>query len=570
MADTLHSEGRTARHRTGSTLALLAAATLVSILYSGIVPVFNNNIYHLPILRGDYDLPQFAGDAFVQSLRHFSSGFWLILAGSASWIEPKLLLLAAFLLSRLLLMAAALHFARSFGYAGLRFSALFLLLIAVSPLARGYAPGGGGLNIDYFSHSELANATLLLSLSLAVRGRMGLSVWLACVTFFLNAFMAVWLAPLWLAIAAWRSFSEGDRIAIQIRSVMIGMACGLPLVIPVIWTILEAGKTAGQPDYSYAEYLRGFFPYHFFLGSLPHEDRVRLVLLGLVTMLVPGLLRRKGAAFRAAALAAILLLGVGSLMPMLTGSRFILNLHFIRSAVLIQWLAVLGTAMLAAGSAAPGEPGGKRVTGLLLAALLVIGTPALPLILVILMLGSLGDRLTVPLMQRPLALMAGKATLAAALAFSLSSVMVPSIRNSQNLWALSAHWERIGQWVWANTPRDSMMLLPVGTEVAPDGASPLSQTLAYDVTGFFTTAARPVWTNYKFGAAPMWAPTTYAVWRERYDAVRQLKSASERLDYAGAHGISHVVTFCDPAVGKALLHRDGDLCIYAARPPGGN
>lgn len=565
-----HASGQTAEAGKGPLLLLLAVATLVSILYSGIVPFFNNNIYHLPILRADYDLPQFAGDAFVQSLRHFSSGFWLIFAGSASWIEPKLLLLSAFGLSRLLLMAAALHFARSFGYAGLRFSALFLLLIAVSPLARGYAPGGGGLNIDYFTHSEVANATLLLSLSLTVRGRMALSVWFACVTFFLNAFMAVWLAPLWLAIAVWRSLSEGDPVRNQIRGILIGMSCGLPLLIPVLWTIVEGSKVAGTPDYSYADYLRGFFPYHFFLDSLPWDDRFRLAVLSLVAVLVPFLLREKAGAFRAAGFAALVLLCIGSVMPLVTGSRFLLNLHFIRSAVLIQWLAVLGTAMVAAGWTCSAEPTARRVAGLLLAALMIIGAPALPMMVVILTLGIWGSRFLPPLMDRPLALTIGKAALASALAFSVSSALVPSVRNSGNLWAISTAWERIGSWVAANTAPESVLLLPVGTETPPPDASPLARNLAYDVTGFFATAGRSVWTNYKFGAAPMWAPQTYAVWRARYDAVRNLTSAADRIAYAAAHGISHVVTYCDPAVAPLLLHRAGDLCIYAARPPGGH
>lgn len=552
-------------------LLLIAAATVISILYSGFVPFLNNNIYHLPILRADYDLPQFAGDAFVQSLRHFSSGFWLVFAGSASWVEPKILMLSAFVLSRLLLMVAVLHLAGSFGYKSLRFRALFLLLIALSPLARGYAPGGGGLNIDYFSHSEVANATLLLSLSLAVRGRIGLSVWFACLTFFLNAFMAVWLAPLWLAVVAWRLREAGDRPFRLLRGVIAGMVCGLPLVIPVVWTILKAGSSAGTPDYSYATYLRNFFPYHFFLDSLTVNDLIRLAMLSVIAVVLPSLMREKAAAFRSASLAAVALLAVGSLVPLVTESRFILNLHFIRSAVLIQWMAVLGTAMVAAGLAEPGETPSRRIAGLLLAALLILGgTLALPAILVLLVFAILASRLDAHLMDRPLAFSLYRATLAGAVAFSIPSALLPSIRNSENLRALSEHWERMGRWAAANTPADSIFLLPVGTEVAPAGASPLSRNLVYEVTGFVATAGRVVWTNYKFGAAPMWAPSTHAVWRERYDAVQRLETASERLDYATAHDITHVVTFCDPRVEKALLHRDGDLCIYAAMPPGGN
>ena len=71
---------------------LIAAVTVISFLYSGYSPVFNNNIYHIPLLLESYDLPQFSGDAFIQSLRHFSSGFWILFAGAGQVVGVKLFL----------------------------------------------------------------------------------------------------------------------------------------------------------------------------------------------------------------------------------------------------------------------------------------------------------------------------------------------------------------------------------------------------------------------------------------------------------------------------------------------
>lgn len=551
--------------RTGLILvALLLAATLLSTLYSGLVPLFNNNIYHLPILRGDYDLPQFAQDAFVQSLRRFSSGFWLTFAGSSSFIEPKSLLLAAFFVSRFLMMAAVLHLARSFGYSGIPFSALFLLLVAVSPLARGYAPGGGGLNIDYFSHSEVANATLILSLSLAVRGRVGMSVFLASITFFLNAFMAVWLAPLWLAVSLIRLSTREESLAHLVKGTALGAVCGSVLILPVIRTILSPDQPGYKLDYSYSAYLRDFFPYHFFIDSLSGQDLALIAFLSANAVAAGLLLRKHRARFIAAALAAIALLALGSVVPFLTESRFILNLHLIRSAVLIQWLAVIGLSMAAAGLATE-EARPAQAAGFGMAALLTIGKAALPsLLLAGVLVALFGKRLLPPVFRSRWVALLGLSAFAATLALSIPNAMLPTIAESRNLWTIPLTWERVGRWSAQNTPPASVFLLPVGTEKAPATAAPLAQNLAYDVTGFFAAADRSVWTNYKFGAAPMWAPSTHAQWRERYDAVLALATAEARLAYAREHGISHVVTFCDPALAEKPIHRDGDLCIYDA------
>ena len=56
------------------------------------------------------------------------------------------------------------------------------------------AAGDGGLFINYFTHSELANATNLLAIWCAARGRFTEAFACNGVTFFLNAFMAVWNA----------------------------------------------------------------------------------------------------------------------------------------------------------------------------------------------------------------------------------------------------------------------------------------------------------------------------------------------------------------------------------------
>ncbi len=557
-----HARADTASVAPLERLFWIVAATLLSVLFTGYVPYFNNNIYHLPILKADYDLPQFADDAFVQSLRHFSSGFWMLFAGSARFIAPKLFLFIAFLLSRALMMAASLSLAARFGYRGRVFTGLFLLLFAVSPLARGYAPGGGGLDIEYFSHSELANAVLLFCLSAALARRHLLSVFLACLTFWLNAFMAVWLAPLWLAVIAvqWRAGEiDPKRLALAVGG---GTLLGLPLLLPVLHAVLAKAGSGAAPDYSYAAFLRGFFPFHFFMDSLPREDHVMIGLLVAALLPLPWLLKANGRMFLALSLAATALLTVGSLVPLVTESRLILNLHFIRSAVLLQLLAVTGMAMLAAGWVSNGPQRHDRVFGLLLASMLVFGRPAFTAMLVLLAYRAwIEARLRPTVLDSDLLVKASGAVFALSLAFT-GPMLFSLWQEMRNLSAITGTWERAGRWMRDNSPPDALVLLPIRAEPLPPGTSPAARFLDMEMAGFVATSERSIWTNYKFGAAAMWAPENFRTWRSRYDEVLRLDTAAQRIAYASAHGISHVASFCDAAVSIPPAYRDGDLCIY--------
>lgn len=547
-------------------LPVLVAA-VVSMPLTGYIPFFNNNIYHLTILNADYDLPQFAGDPVVQSLRHFSSGFWMLFAGIGHVVPVKLFLAIAFLLSRIAFFAAALHLARSLGYKSKRFSWIFLLLLAATPLMSGYAPGGGGLNINYFSHSELANATLVFSLSLLLRRQFGPSAFFVCVTFFLNAFMAVWLAPIWAAVAASLLAGEGARLLPAIRSTALGILCGLPLVALVVKAVVE-GNTGYQLDYSYAAYLRGFFPYHFFLDSLERGDLVRLGLMGLVLPTVSAFLKQANRAWLALAIGTFGLLAIGSLLPLITESRMVLNLHFIRSAVLIQLFVSLGLAMVAADGLAGNGSLRAQVFATLIGALMMIGNgalAALPLALAGYYLYTRGNR-PAPLLDQPQGLRLSRGLLLAASVFTVTVTLSAQAKGLPMQWRIADTWERAGAWVNENTPQPSSFLLPVTQEDLPPGADPASQYLDFELSGFVASAHRPVWTSFKYGAAPMWAPQTYAEWNRRYQATLALKNTAERFAYARAHAITHVATFCDPAIPDQPVYRDGDLCIYAMNP----
>lgn len=96
-------------------LVAAIAGSLVSLAITGFLFAISNNLFHLPIVADLYDEPQFAQDSFIQSLRYFSAGPWLLLHGTARYIGPYFLFLILALLSRFLSFAGFLACAQVLG-----------------------------------------------------------------------------------------------------------------------------------------------------------------------------------------------------------------------------------------------------------------------------------------------------------------------------------------------------------------------------------------------------------------------------------------------------------------------
>ena len=145
-----------------------ALGTLVSLAITGFVFAIGNNLFHLPIVAELWDEPQFTSDEFIQALRYYAAGPWMLLRGSASYVNPYWSFLLLFVISRLLSIVGFLACARLLGIVSRSQQICFALLVSVTWLLRGDAVGGGGgLFINYFAHSEMANGLVLLALYLA-------------------------------------------------------------------------------------------------------------------------------------------------------------------------------------------------------------------------------------------------------------------------------------------------------------------------------------------------------------------------------------------------------------------
>src|SRR5258708_33098413 len=94
-------------------------------------------------------------------------------------------------------------------------------------------------------------------------------------------------------------------------------------------------------------------------------------------------------------------------------------------------------------------------------------------------------------------------------------------------------------------------------------SEPYPSDLALLRTSIFEFVShRRVWVDYKRGAAVMWMPSYYRVWRTRLAEVEALNSLDQRVAYADRNGIDYVIDRCTPAAGQdGGVFRTELLCV---------
>src|SRR5882724_4647113 len=207
------------------TAVIAAAAALLSLLHTGFVFGVGNNLFHLPIVAGLYNEPQYHDDAFIQSLRHFSSGVWMLLDGSSKdFGRTEWLFLVLAYLSRLISFVGFLCCGSLLGIERRLEKVVFSFIICLTSFLNGYSfAGGSGMFLGYFTHSEIANGTTLLALYFCARARFAEMLTALGATFFVNAFMAVWLA-LPLSLMALTLLRDGKTdLRSMVRQCLVGL-----------------------------------------------------------------------------------------------------------------------------------------------------------------------------------------------------------------------------------------------------------------------------------------------------------------------------------------------------------
>ena len=230
----------TAEATTVQTAVICAVAALLSCLFTGYVFGVSNQQFYLPIVDRLYDEPQFAGDAFMQSLRYFASGIWLAISAGPKYADHgATLLLALFYLSRWLSFVGFICCASLLGVITIRDRLIFCAIICFTALLDGNSfAGHGGLFVPLFTHSEVANGTILLAIYFAIRGRFTGALFWTGATFYINAFMGVWLAPVLLLIAITQLRSNRVTWYTLVRQAIPGVVLAAVCATPVAVNIL--------------------------------------------------------------------------------------------------------------------------------------------------------------------------------------------------------------------------------------------------------------------------------------------------------------------------------------------
>ena len=327
-------------------IAILGAA--LSLLTTGYVFGTKNNLFHLPIVAMLFDEPQFQHDAFIQSLRFYAAGPFLLLQGADRYVDPAALFLALDALSRLIAFTGFLACATLLGITSRRDRIIFTVLIAFSRILAGssYA-GDGGLFINYFTHAEFANGTSLLALYCAVRARIVAAVALNGLVFFCSDFAAAWNAvPLALLFA---SQVIGRRISLVrlLGRGAVGIGIFAVLAAPVLLAVIASPDFGRPVGFDYRTYLDQFWPFHFLFNSIPVNQKLgllALILTGSVALLAIGDSARP---FLLAFGGYILVYAIGIVLPMITDNATLLNLHLLQSGSAIHLLTALATCALA-------------------------------------------------------------------------------------------------------------------------------------------------------------------------------------------------------------------------------
>ena len=544
------------------TLVVAAFAAMLSLLRTGFVFGIENNLFHLPIVAGLGNEPQFHDDAFIQSLRYFASGVWILLSDTQKDVgQTEVLFFALNYLSRLLSLIGFLCCASLLGVVTRRDKIVFSLILCAIDFLDGYSRAGmGGLFVNYFTHSEIANGTFLLAIYFAAR-RWFVSAAIACgATFFVNALVAVWLAPLLIVVAVTSVLRGETTLRIVCWRALAGLVISLPIAYPVLQAVLgnpEFGKPSG---FDYASYLREYYAGHSLITEIDLDGILAMIAVTAAGAAAFAWFGARARALQAAYLGAILVYAVGTVIPFVSGANLVLNLQLLRSGTQIYLLAGLALAALATIWLSRG-----RAMAFLLGCLLVLclGINGIAIALVVpLVVGvalTTGAADEAPAWHRRF----GYAALALAALVLWPRAVWQNVADNRLFNDAIGEWKDVGHWASAATRADAVFLPPPHHPEATM-MRPADLALAR-VTIFEFVAHRRIWVDYKRGAAAMWTPSYYRIWHERLTETEALQSHGARMAYATGHGIDYVVDRCETLPSQRdVVFRTRRLCVSAA------
>jgi hypothetical protein len=556
---------------------LSAIGSIATSIVVGFVLGINNNIFTLPIVGDLYDKPQFANDALIRSLRFYSAGPWILLSGAQKYIDAYWLYLILLLLSQLLAFLGFLACADLLGVRDTRQRLLLTALLCATPLLRGHSfAGDGGLFVNHFTHSEIANGLTLLLIYFLARGNLISAIAMNGLIFFDNAFVGVWCAGITLTIALVLLYQGSISLRKLVTGGLIGSIIAGIVSAPVVWDILQNPDFGKPVTFDYVAYLEEFWPYHFLFNEIGAVEKLDLFSLLILALASFSTLGSRGRLFLVATLGFAIIYTFGIVAPHLTHNPLILNLHLLRVGTALHLMAMLGALSLAV----KWWHGENFIFANLFAPALIIllcipikMSSVQPFIVMILssliILASRSQDIYsklsgwVPISRlhlRPVAL-----------ALTLLGVVVVSSRNIISNFQATAwvnEWRSMATWARNNTDPTSAFLLPTWNFLgSPSGVKTPQENDAVLADGIFEFASdRMVWIDFRNGAAVLWSPSYYPLWHRRIAEVNALDTIESKIAYAKANGIHYVIEACESSRMSNTTYATARLCLYSAKP----
>jgi len=484
----------------------------ISVFLTGYRHIYGgNHAYQLVLVQKLNDPTLYPNDPFADTVYHYASAFWYVIAWLARFIDLSVVLFVFFLLNKLLFLLAGFRLARTF-FPDSRYAPVVgMATMATFPQLL----FGDGYATDHTQQSSLSIATMLLALDAFLNKRwLSFAVWFGLavnLNLMFSIFGATYVGVSWL-IHLRRSYSA-DLLVRTVASILGGLIVGAP----GIYLVRRATTHAEYDAPSVWQACELSYPYHYYpqLWEIPKQLLALLLVVGVIVA-VYRFRNASPVGFHVAAWTGVAIgwYLVGWLNPLLLHSLPLLHLHPVRALVLWQLVTVI---FLVSFITRIFEINGdKNNTKLIAIAYLTIimlifinEIPPSKLFLgvaaVCFVAGEIGRRILSRHTANPTALLLATLVIGFVSLYAVGHSF-RSVMKGRNILSIERYPSIvIAEWARNNTPKEAVFLIPIANQGGWQLFRHLSQ--------------RNVFTHAKDGTAWTYAPWFAGEWLERLEAL---------------------------------------------------
>jgi hypothetical protein len=320
-------------------VALFVWFTIISLLITGYRHIYGgNHAYQLVLVQKLNDPTLYPNDPFADTVYHYASAFWYVIAWLARFIDLSVVLFVFFLLNKLLFLLAGFRLARTF-FPDSRYAPVVgMATMATFPQLL----FGGGYVTDYTQQSSLSIAAILLALDAFLNKRwLSFALWFGLavnLNLMFSVFGLTYMAVSWLIQL--RGSNPADFLGRAVTATLGGLLIGAP----GIYLVRRATTHAEYDSISVWKACELSYPYHYYpqLWEIPKQLLALLLVVGVVAAVYrfrnASPIGLHVAAWTGVAISWYL---IGWLNPLLIHSLPLLHLHPVRALIFWQLAALI-------------------------------------------------------------------------------------------------------------------------------------------------------------------------------------------------------------------------------------